>query len=83
MKNALNANQSETEKGRKEHEVLQSTKENGQQDKIFLGNELYTEKEAQKYFGALVWLDPVEISKNKTYYMFGARFEIGTFQESI
>lgn len=52
-------------------------------DSVWIGNELYTEKEAQKYFGGLVWLVPVEISKNKTYYSFGARFEIGTFQESI
>lgn len=52
-------------------------------DGIFVGNELYTEKEAQKYFGALVWLDPVEISKSKTYSFFGARFEISESQESI
>lgn len=52
-------------------------------DGIFVGNELYTEKEAQKYFGALVWLDPVEIPKNNTYFFFGARFEISKSQESI
>lgn len=52
-------------------------------DGIFVGNELYTEKEAQKYFGALVWLDPVKISKSKTYFFFGARFEISKSQESI
>ena len=45
-------------------------------------NELFTPKEVEKYskpdkYGCkmrLDWLEPVEISRNKTHWLFGARF---------
>lgn len=45
-------------------------------------NELFTEKEVEKYSKPdkhgyrmkLEWLEPVEVSRNKTHWLFGARF---------
>lgn len=42
---------------------------------IYISNELYTEKEAQKQNLNFNFLELVEISKNKVYFSFGARFE--------
>lgn len=42
---------------------------------IYIANELYTEKEAQKQNLNFNFLELVEISKRKVYFFFGARFE--------
>ena len=42
---------------------------------IYIANELYTEKEAIRQHLNLAFMEPVEISKNKIYWFFGARFE--------
>lgn len=47
-----------------------------------IAGELFTEKEVEKYskpdkYGCkmrLGWLEPVEIPRNKTHWLFGARF---------
>lgn len=41
---------------------------------ILIGNELYTKKEKEKYNIPDLCCDIVEISKNKIYWFFGARF---------
>lgn len=53
-------------------------------DGVYIGNELYTEKEWKKHkekylLPALTekMCELVEISKNNTYWFFGARFEVG------
>lgn len=44
---------------------------------ILIGNELYTEKEFNKLpFVYAAAFERVEIPKNKTYFFFGARFEM-------
>ena len=47
---------------------------------IWVGNELYTEKELEKLYYSGVWVpcevfDVVEIPKSRVFWMFGARFE--------
>jgi len=42
---------------------------------IHISNELYTLKEVVKYGINPVFCDEVEISRKKTYFFFGARFE--------
>lgn len=42
---------------------------------IYVAKELYTEKEVQKQNLNRNFLEPVEISKKKIYWFFGARFE--------
>lgn len=39
-------------------------------------DELYTENEVNKYGLNIHRLQPIEVSKKKTYWFFGARFEI-------
>lgn len=41
---------------------------------VYIANELYTEKEKEKYNIPLNYCDIVEISKKKIYFFFGARF---------
>ncbi len=41
---------------------------------IYVANELYTEKEVQKQNLNRSFLEPVEVSKKKVYWFFGARF---------
>ena len=41
---------------------------------IYVANELYTEKEKEKYNIPLNYYDVVEISKRNVYFFFGARF---------
>lgn len=41
---------------------------------ILIGNELYTEKELNKYKIPEAYCNIVEISKKKVYFFFGARF---------
>lgn len=43
-------------------------------DGIYVANELYTAKEIEKYLGGVTMCEKVNISKNKTYFFFGARF---------
>ena len=42
---------------------------------IYIAEELYTEKEAIRQHLNSAFMEPVEISKNKIYWSFGARFE--------
>ena len=41
---------------------------------IYVANELYTEKEAEKFKLNKAFLDVVEVSKRNVYWFFGARF---------
>lgn len=41
---------------------------------IYVHNELYTEKEVEKYKLNKHFLDLVEVSKRSVYWFFGARF---------
>lgn len=41
---------------------------------IYVARELYTPKEVERYHLNKDYLQPVEISKRKTYFFFGARF---------
>ena len=41
---------------------------------IYVANELYTEKEAEKLGINPALCDPVEVSRKKTYFFFGCRF---------
>lgn len=41
-----------------------------------VANELYTQKEFEKYSVKPFMADTVEVKKNRTIYIFGARFEI-------
>jgi len=41
---------------------------------FYIGNELYTEKEAEKLRLNQAFLEPIEVSKKKIYWCFGARF---------
>ena len=41
---------------------------------IYVANELCTEKEVQKQNLNRSFLEPVEVSKKKVYWFFGARF---------
>jgi hypothetical protein len=43
-------------------------------DGIWIANELYTPKEISKYPGGVLMCEPVEISRKKIYWFFGARF---------
>lgn len=43
---------------------------------FLVGNELYTEKECKRLGLNTALLIPVEISRKKCFWMFGARFEI-------
>ena len=43
----------------------------------FIRNELYTEKECEKYNIPFNKLEPVYVSKRNIYWSFGCRFEIG------
>ena len=43
---------------------------------IYIAEELYTEKEAIRQHLNSAFMEPVEISKSKIYWFFGARFEI-------
>ena len=42
---------------------------------IYVANELYTEKEAEKQHINKSYCELVEIPKNQVYFFFGARFE--------
>lgn len=42
---------------------------------IWVGRELYTEKEISRFVGWEAIVEPVEISKRNIYWAFGARFE--------
>ena len=46
-------------------------------DEIYVGNEIYTEKEVIKKQLNYNFLEEVQISKFKTHYFFGSRFENG------
>ena len=41
---------------------------------IYVANELYTEKEVEKYHINKSYCDIVNIPKNETYFFFGVRF---------
>jgi hypothetical protein len=41
---------------------------------IYVGNELYTEKEVERRHLNPGYMELVEVSKKKTYWFFGARF---------
>ena len=43
---------------------------------ILIANELYTPKEFEKLAMCPAWFDKVNISKRRTYFFFGARFEM-------
>ena len=43
---------------------------------IYIGNELYTEKEATKQKLNLGYLTKIEVSKKSVYWLFGARFKV-------
>ena len=45
-------------------------------DSVLIGNELYTETEHSKIANRSQMFDVVNISKNNTFFSFGARFEI-------
>jgi hypothetical protein len=47
-------------------------------DDIYIGNELYTTKEIYNQNLNINFLEKIEIKQNKTYFCFGARFEITT-----
>lgn len=47
-------------------------------DGFLVGNELYTEKEFEKIATSVCKFDIVHVSKNKTYWFFGARFSTET-----
>lgn len=47
---------------------------NGKYTGFLVGNELYTEKERQKLNVPDNVFEIIEVSKNKTYWFFGARF---------
>ena len=49
---------------------------------ILVKDELYTEKEVVRYGISLARLEPVDVSKRKVYWLFGARFE-GTTTERL
>ena len=42
---------------------------------IWVGRELYTEKELSRFVGWEAIVEPVEVSKRNIYWAFGARFE--------
>jgi hypothetical protein len=42
---------------------------------FYIGNELYTEREAARQHLNPAFMEPVEISKKKIFWSFGARFE--------
>ena len=42
----------------------------------YVKNELYTKSELKKYIGGFSVCEPVEISKKKIYFFFGARFAL-------
>ena len=44
---------------------------------IYVGKELYTKREIEKYKTPNSFYEPFEISRRKTYWFFGARFAIG------
>ena len=44
-----------------------------------LKNEIYTEKEREKYNIPFSYVEKVNISKKNIYWFFGARFECGYF----
>lgn len=41
---------------------------------IYIANELYTPKEAEKHNTPAAYYDIVNVSRKATYWMFGARF---------
>ena len=41
---------------------------------IYIANELYTPTEAKKYKLNFEYLETISISRNQTYFCFGARF---------
>lgn len=41
---------------------------------FFVGGELLTEKEKEKYCCPDAFVDPVNVKKTETYWFFGARF---------
>lgn len=43
---------------------------------FYIANELYTLREVIKYNLNLAYLEPVEVSKSKVYWSFGARFKM-------
>lgn len=45
-------------------------------DSIIVGNELYTPCEYKRLAMCPAWFDVVEIPKNRTFFSFGARFEM-------
>ena len=46
-------------------------------DGIYIGNELYTQRELLKYLEYTKYVVPVTIPKSKIYFLFGARFAMG------
>ena len=45
-------------------------------DSILVGNELYTPCEYKRLATCPAWFDVVNIPKNRTFFSFGARFEM-------
>ena len=45
---------------------------------IYVANELYTPAEAKKYNLNMAYVDAVEVSKRRVYWLFGASFEAVT-----
>lgn len=52
-----------------------NNKHQGVPNSILIAHELYTAKEFQKIANCPEWFEKVEISKKRTYFFFGARFE--------
>ena len=48
----------------------------GKIKRFLIKNELYTEKELEKYGMTETWFIPVDIPKSRVYWFFGARFEM-------
>lgn len=49
----------------------------------YIANELYTPNEVIKHNLNLTCLEPVEVSKRKVYWRFGARFKSGEFVNGV
>ena len=49
----------------------------GVSDSILIGRELYTPREYAKLANCPAWFKEIEIPKNRVFFSFGARFEVG------
>ena len=58
-----------------EHDNKKQFNKRGKYAGFYIANELYTEKEVEKHNLNKAFLELVEVSKKKVYWLFGARFE--------